>query len=67
MNANIGDRMIVRSHHVGNPNREGTVVEVRGNDGQPPYVVRWADGHEGLFFPGSDATVERPEIRQPSL
>jgi Domain of unknown function (DUF1918) len=34
------------------------ILEVRGADGEPPYVVRWAeDGHEGLFFPGTDASV----------
>jgi hypothetical protein len=27
-----------------------------------PYVVRWGDvGHETLFFPGPDATVEHLE------
>jgi hypothetical protein len=30
---------------------------VRGEDGAPPYVVRWGDGHEGLVFPGDDAHV----------
>ena len=32
-------------------------LEVRGADGGPPYVVRWADGHEGLVYPGDDAHV----------
>ena len=27
------------------------------DDGAPPYVVKWSDGHEGLYFPGSDASV----------
>jgi hypothetical protein len=35
------------------------VTEVRGPDGGPPYLVRWDDsGHETLYFPGNDATVE---------
>ncbi len=58
MNANVGDRIIVRGHQVGEANREGVIAEVRGADGTPPYVVRWSDGHEALFFPGSDATIE---------
>jgi hypothetical protein len=58
MNANVGDRITVRGHQVGDANREGVIVEVHGADGKPPYVVRWSDGHEGLFFPGPDATVE---------
>lgn len=58
MNANVGDRIIVRGHQVGAANREGTIAEVRGTEGRPPYLVRWSDGHEALFFPGSDATIE---------
>ncbi|NYI99972.1 hypothetical protein HNR19_000671 [Nocardioides thalensis] len=57
MHANIGDRLLVEGHKVGDPRREGEVVEVRGSDGAPPYVVRWTDGHEGLVFPGPDAHV----------
>lgn len=57
MQANVGDRLLVEGHKVGDPRREGEVVEVRGADGMPPYVVRWADGHEGLVFPGPDAHV----------
>ncbi len=58
MDANVGDRIIIRGHHTGQPVRACQVVEVRGSEGGPPYVVRWDDsGHETLFFPGSDATV----------
>jgi hypothetical protein len=58
MKVNVADRIIVRGHQAGDPNREAVIVEVYGADGRPPYVVRWSDGHEGLFFPGSDANVE---------
>ncbi|MCB1006446.1 MAG: DUF1918 domain-containing protein [Acidimicrobiales bacterium] len=59
MQARVGDRIVIRGHHVGEPIRDGEVLEVRGPDGTPPYVVRWEDsGHETLFFPGSDALVE---------
>jgi hypothetical protein len=58
MHATVGDRLIVRSLHVGEPDRDGEVLEVRGADGAPPYLVRWSeDGHEGLFFPGSTTVV----------
>ena len=30
---------------------------MRGEDGAPPYLVRWSDGHEALTFPGPDAHV----------
>jgi len=59
MEASVGDRMVVKAHHVGEPDRDAEILEVHGEDGGPPYLVRWDDdGHEGLFFPGSDATVE---------
>lgn len=62
MRAKVGDRLVVRGHHVGQPDRDGEILEVRGQDGGPPYVVRWDDtGHETLFFPGSDAIVEHFE------
>ncbi|MDP3894004.1 DUF1918 domain-containing protein [Nocardioides sp.] len=57
MQARVGDQLVVEGKHVGDSRREGEVVEVRGADGGPPYVVRWSDGHEGLTFPGPDAHV----------
>ena len=57
MQANVGDRLVVESARVDSPRREGEVIEVRGADGGPPYVVKWSDGHEGLMFPGPDAHV----------
>lgn len=59
MKAQVGDRIVVRGHHVGEPDRHGEILEVRGDDGAPPYVVRWDnDEQEHVFFPGSDAIVE---------
>lgn len=57
MKADVGDRIVVRGHRQGDPDRAAEVVEVHGSDGAPPYVVRWGDGHEGLYFPGTDARV----------
>ena len=57
MHAHVGDRLVVEGGKVDAPRREGEVLEVRGADGSPPYVVRWADGHEGLTFPGPDAHI----------
>jgi hypothetical protein len=57
MQAKVGDRLVVEGAQVDVPRREGEVLEVRGADGAPPYVVRWSDGHEGLTFPGPDAHV----------
>lgn len=55
MHANIGDHLMVPGHKVGEATRECEVVEVLGREGEPPYVVRWADGHSGVYFPASDA------------
>jgi hypothetical protein len=57
MHASVGDRLVVEGRKVDDARREGEVVEVRGEDGAPPYLVRWSDGHEGLTFPGPDAHV----------
>lgn len=57
MQAAVGDRIIVPGTKVGQPEREGKVLEVRGPDGGSPYLVRWSDGHEALFYPGADARV----------
>jgi hypothetical protein len=66
MQANVGDRLLIRSHHVGQPDRGAEILEVRGEGGGPPFLVRWDDdGHEGLYFPGSDASVEHvPQQRR---
>jgi hypothetical protein len=62
VNASVGDRIIIKGHRVGEPDRDCEVLEVRGEDGQPPYVVRWGDsGHECFFYPGSDASVQHFE------
>lgn len=57
MRATVGDRLVVRGHHVGEPDRDAEILEVRGEDGQPPYLVRWDDGRQSLFFPSSDVVV----------
>ena len=59
MKAVVGDRLVVNATHVDGPVRDGEVIEVRGDRGDPPYVVRWSDGHEGLYFPGPDAAIHR--------
>lgn len=62
MHAQSGEQIRVRGHRQGEPDRLGMVVEVRGPDGTPPFVVRWDDsGHEVLFFPGPDAVIEHVE------
>jgi Domain of unknown function (DUF1918) len=56
--ATVGDHIEVRGHKVGDGGRRGEIIDIKGPGGNPPYVVRWSDGHEGIFFPGPDAEVE---------
>jgi Domain of unknown function (DUF1918) len=59
MTAQPGDRLVVHGHHLGEAERDAEIIEVLGANGDPPFRVRWSeDGHESLFFPGSDASVE---------
>jgi hypothetical protein len=57
MRARVGDRIILAADKVDQPTREGTVTEVRGPDGQPPFVVEWSNGHTGLLYPGPGAIL----------
>jgi amino acid transporter len=63
MKAEVGDKLVIRGHAIGMKERHATIVEVRGADGAPPYVVHWDDEltdepHDHLFYPGPDADVE---------
>ena len=58
MHAQVGDRIVVQAMHVGDLVRDAEILEVRGPNGTPPYLVRWSDdGHVGLYFPGPDARI----------
>lgn len=62
MQASPGDRLVIRGHRVGDRERDGEILEVLGEGGEPPYVVRWSDdGHVSRIHPGSDAYVEHFE------
>jgi len=55
----VGDRIVVRGHRVGESARYGEVLEVVGEYGAAPYLVRWElDGHVSRFYPSSDAHIE---------
>jgi len=56
MQAHPGDILTVDSNTVGRAARHGTILDVRAH-GEPPYWVRWDDGHEALTYPGPDAHV----------
>lgn len=57
MKAHVGDRIILAAVHINEPTRDGEITVVHGHDGEPPYTVRWSDGHEGLIYPGPGAVL----------
>lgn len=59
MKARVGDRVIVGRHRPGDVEREGEILEVRGAEGAPRYLVRWSDGHESIHVPGSETAIGR--------
>lgn len=65
MQVKPGDHLKVSGHRVGEPSKHAEILEVRGDHGQPPYYVRWSDGHESLVYPGPDIVVE-PKRRKAS-
>ena len=62
MQARVGDRIVIRGHYAEAPERACEVLEIRGLDGAPPYLVRWEDdGLEMILYPGSDAVLQNYE------
>jgi CBS domain-containing protein len=64
LSAAPGDRLVIVAHHLGGPERDAEILEVRGDGGGPPFLVRWQDsGRVSLLYPGSDARVESTQPR----
>jgi Domain of unknown function (DUF1918) len=63
MYAQVGDELTVKGLHQGDEDRHGEIIQVEGANGAPPYVVRWRDGHQSVFFPSSDTQVEQHPAR----
>lgn len=60
MEAKAGDEIVVDGRNLGDPQRKGEIIEVLGEGNVLHYRVRWDDGHDSIFFPGSNAHVVRP-------
>ena len=41
MRAAVGDELVVRGRHVDDHDRDGVIIEIHGENGSPPYLVRW--------------------------
>ncbi|GAA2437706.1 DUF1918 domain-containing protein [Streptomyces macrosporus] len=57
MQANEGDLLLVHGRIVGQHDRIAEIIEVLGTNGEPPYRVRFEDGHETVVSPGPDSVV----------
>jgi hypothetical protein len=57
IHARVGDEIVVDNMTLGHPQRTGQILEVLGEGDAMHYRVRWDDGHESLFFPGSTSHV----------
>ncbi len=64
MEARIGDRLVVEGRKVGQAPRSGKVEDVQGTPDHPRLMVRWDDGKESLFMPGSGVHVVRGRSRR---
>lgn len=58
MRGNVGDLIIQHGRRVDQPDRTGTIVEVRGEEG--PFLVRFEGRDPCLVFPGPDTEVAEP-------
>jgi hypothetical protein len=50
-----GDRIAVETEHVGQPEREGEILQIIEGSTSVTYRVRWLDGRESLFTPAAGA------------
>jgi hypothetical protein len=54
MRARVGDTLVVS----GSQARTGLIVRVVGQNGAPPYVIKWlADGHIAMVTPGEYSRI----------
>jgi hypothetical protein len=53
MEAKRGDRIAVETEHVGEPEREGEILEIIEGSTTITYRIRWEDGRETLFSPSA--------------
>ena len=60
----VGDLVVVEGRRVGQGRRIGEILEVLGEPGHGHYRVRWEAGHETVFYPSNDATIQHADRRK---
>jgi Domain of unknown function (DUF1918) len=58
MHAEVGDTLTVKAVNQGEAGPARHDHKVHGATGEPPYLVRWHDDHESLFFTAAGTVVE---------
>jgi hypothetical protein len=58
VHAKVGDRLVVHGTKVGAADVVVEILEVKGKDGGPPYLVKHADGHQTTMVPGPGCVVQ---------
>lgn len=63
MRARVGDTLVVSGSNA----RIGLIVRVVGQNGAPPYVIKWlADGHIAMVTPDEySRIVAPPDVQMP--
>lgn len=58
MHTNVGDKILIGGRTIGGiKGWVGEILEVCGSKGDPPYLVRFNNGHEALVYPGPDTII----------
>jgi len=66
MRAAVGDWLRLGGRDAGQSQRAGQIIEIRGADGEPPYLVRFRDGHTSLVIPGPGAVIGQSAPDEPA-
>ncbi len=53
MDVKPGDRIAIETERLGQPEREGEVLEIKQDGMHVTYRIRWDDGHESLLTPAA--------------
>ncbi|MGW5875292.1 DUF1918 domain-containing protein [Nocardiopsis terrae] len=61
MRATAGDRLHTHGVTSSKGEHDAEIIEVRGADNGPPYLVRFADGEERVIYPGPETVVNPRE------
>jgi hypothetical protein len=65
MDAKVGDRIVIGTDKVGQPAREGEILEVIDHESGTEFVVRWDGGHQSAIRPhgGNARILEQPKAK----